>query len=128
MLGNENLFLKSRGPAEDGLQTLYVRIGRIQLHDPGNGLDAQPPALLQRDGAAVVGNDSLRLIDDGLQHAFLVQRRSDFMADTDQRMQDLHLAFGFQHRRIVQSIAGSFADIGKQKLIVFVERQAISAV
>ncbi len=96
VLPNVHHFFREHRPAKEIVERGDVGSPGIDLRDAGNSAEFVFSTVLKGDGGALVGNDRLRRVDNGLQDPFQVQRRGDLVADGHQHFEDLHFALSQQ--------------------------------
>ena len=63
-----------REPAHEFLKALDLRVSQRKVRHAGDSLQLQTPAVVEGDGAELVGKHVLRAVDNDLQQAVKAQR------------------------------------------------------
>ncbi len=93
----------------------------VDLRDAGDRTELESAAIIERDRGAFVWNNSLRRVDDRLEHAIETERRSDFVADGVQRLEDFDFALGHQEAGVVERVRRRSCQADQDEEIVVVE-------
>ena len=124
-LTHVNHFFGESRPLQNFIQWSDVRRIRVHLRDATHGAEFESSAPLQGNGGTIIRNHRLRRVDDGLQHAFQIQRGSNLVTDGHQCFQNFYFAFGQQQPGVVQRRRSCFRHAGQYEQVIFVKQSAI---